>query len=714
MNIKGKVLITIEILSFIAGIAIASAIYRNTIQPFKDFISYNHHILGDVVNINSKLKRINYHALVIFYDYKFKPSGYVKSVKKSLAAIRKTSLETDSEYSDLFFDEKMAIPSGKANYYNNPNHKNSGFLFENKNIIANDEVKSAIFNSYCNYKFVYTPILMKFIKHSDRFSVGLDKKIFFSYLINYSVIPEHKITDRIFKDSDKLADFADIAFAIGSAIIFFLFIVFSLLLNRYIANLDDSEKKFKKFFDENPLVMLIINPETGKITDVNVMAEKYYGFSRTELLSMKISDIAVLDESEHKRMRLEVFNNNNNDSRIYTLKHRLRNGNIRTVETSLIRITIKGEAYLIDAVNDITERIEYQDRLSKLNAKLDKAILYYNMLVSINEIKEDDELLYLKKVVEIISGISGFEENIWIGRLVSRESLTLETIAYTGKYGAIIDDFYKNSSWREKSVTLNAIKTKRLYYTQNYSNDLTLDNDMAKESNIASGAAVPILRNGEVWGIISMASPKAEMLHGDILDIFQRIANLIGREFDEIDLKLKEEQSRKIIENLAYNDPLTGIPNRASFMQRIKSAASRAKRYGRPLTLIMLDLDGFKEINDTFGHEAGDRVLAGIAGRIKSSLRQEDEVFRIGGDEFTVIVDNFQSEENVAEISKRIIKEINLPFIFGDNQSHVGVSIGIAVKTNEGLDCDELIRIADAAMYEVKSGGKNDYRIKYI
>ena len=171
--------------------------------------------------------------------------------------------------------------------------------------------------------------------------------------------------------------------------------------------------------------------------------------------------------------------------------------------------------------------------------------------------------------------------------------------------------------------------------------------------------------------------------------------------------KLTQER----IQHMAHFDALTGLPNRTLFYDRLRQALSMAKRNENGLALLYMDLDGFKQVNDTMGHHAGDLLLMGVANRLKSCIRESDTVARLGGDEFTIILNDTHKREDVSGVAKKIIEAMSVSFDLEGHQAQIGISIGISRYSEEASNEDELMRRADEAMYEAKSAGKNTYRL---
>lgn len=163
------------------------------------------------------------------------------------------------------------------------------------------------------------------------------------------------------------------------------------------------------------------------------------------------------------------------------------------------------------------------------------------------------------------------------------------------------------------------------------------------------------------------------------------------------------------IQHMAHYDSLTGLPNRPLFYDRLRQSLSMAKRNNSGLALLYMDLDGFKKINDSMGHHAGDLLLMAVSERLIKCTRESDTVARLGGDEFTIILNEAHKLEDATGVAKKIIEAISAPFELDGQQAVIGISIGISRYSEDVSNEDEMMRIADEAMYEAKKAGKNTY-----
>ncbi|MCP5300296.1 MAG: EAL domain-containing protein [Chromatiaceae bacterium] len=178
--------------------------------------------------------------------------------------------------------------------------------------------------------------------------------------------------------------------------------------------------------------------------------------------------------------------------------------------------------------------------------------------------------------------------------------------------------------------------------------------------------------------------------------------------FDE--MRIQVAQREKELDHLAHHDTLTGLPNRAFFRRRLSQALSNTQSTRMLVGLLFLDLDRFKQINDSYGHAAGDSMLQEIARRLLSVFRQDDIVARLGGDEFAVLLENLHERDEMTRLANKALSAIERPYAFGDQLFYSGASIGIAVAPDDGTDPDRLIQLADAAMYASKQDEGSSYR----
>jgi diguanylate cyclase (GGDEF)-like protein len=173
--------------------------------------------------------------------------------------------------------------------------------------------------------------------------------------------------------------------------------------------------------------------------------------------------------------------------------------------------------------------------------------------------------------------------------------------------------------------------------------------------------------------------------------------------------ELERKRSEEVIKNMAYHDALTGLPNRMLLNDRLKMGLAHAQRNKRIMAVLFIDLDGFKEINDSYGHGIGDLILQGVADRLTQCIREEDTLSRLGGDEFIVFLPRISSVEDAENLAEKLLAVVRTPFYFDGQMMRVSLSIGISFFPKDGKSASVLLKKADEALYQAKNKGKNTY-----
>jgi diguanylate cyclase (GGDEF)-like protein len=210
-------------------------------------------------------------------------------------------------------------------------------------------------------------------------------------------------------------------------------------------------------------------------------------------------------------------------------------------------------------------------------------------------------------------------------------------------------------------------------------------------------------KSRKVLGTVALYFREAMAPTKEDLQLFSICTNLAG-------IAVESRASEEKIRYLAHYDGLTSLPNRFLFKEFLDLALRNARRHRKKFAVFFLDLDKFKDINDTFGHEAGDHVLKETAQRLRGCLRQTDKIARMGGDEFYILIEDLNDGQYAADVARKLLEEASRPLYIGDQQRQLSVSIGIGIYPDDGKNGQTLLKNADSAMYRAKHLGKNGYQ----
>ncbi len=429
------------------------------------------------------------------------------------------------------------------------------------------------------------------------------------------------------------------------------------------------EKSYYNFmFEVNHSMMLLIDPETGRIIDANSSASSFYGYSTEELKRMKISDINALSKEE---IFYEMQNAKLQKRNHFYFPHRLANGEIRQVEVYSGPIIRKGKKLLYSLIHDITERKKAEDKIIILNSILSSVSKINQMMV-----RETDQTLLFQKTLDILIETRRYHI-AWIGKLC-KKSIIQMAIA-----GTIVDDcdIYLDDILLEK-----VIKDRKT---------IVKEDDLRKNCN---NIIIPIICEDQIFGILNMYS------FNDVLnEEIKLLEDLVG----SIGLVIEKYRVVEQLKESVIKDYLTGLYNRQGFMEFAQKQLAHSKREGKVFGVLMMDLDNFKNINDFYGHLAGDQVLIKFANILTSIVRETDVVCRLGGDEFAAIIKADLKELQL--ICKRIKTELQNWSRNDQIVKNLGISIGIALwGPDHSDDIENLLKNADQKMYLEKMEHKNE------
>ncbi len=224
----------------------------------------------------------------------------------------------------------------------------------------------------------------------------------------------------------------------------------------------------------------------------------------------------------------------------------------------------------------------------------------------------------------------------------------------------------------------------------------------AGDDPVQSTAVVVIPGGKHPFGVLVAADDRPREFTAADVSYLQSIANMLAAAIDR-------KETERNVQELALRDPLTDLPNRVLFYDHLCQGLARVKRHGEMLAILLLDLDHFKDVNDSLGHAAGDDLLIRVASRLRACTRESDPPARLGGDEFALILPDLRTPAAASAVAQKIAAHLAEPFLIEGHEVHVGVSIGITVCPADGEQADQLLRNADLALYRAKFEGRGGY-----
>ena len=413
------------------------------------------------------------------------------------------------------------------------------------------------------------------------------------------------------------------------------------------AQIRHSEEELRAMLDSMQDTCYQVNKE-GVVTRVSSSVQKLVGFSPEEILGTQLADLYVDPHGREKF--LKALNNSGGQISNYEAQLRRKDGSVIWVSTNAhYNINKQGEIIGIEGTTrDVTERRQSETLMRELSAALEQTADSVS-IISLNGTIEFVNAAYEKT--------TGYRKEEAVGQNAR--------LLKSGKHDK---NFYRNM-WKTIlegniffDVFINRRKDGSLYY---------------EETSISP------LKNedGAILKFISVGK-----------DITERM----------------ETQQR--LHYLAHHDVLTSLPNRSLFLDRLNHALTRITDKNERLAVLFLDLDRFKVINDTLGHDIGDRVLIDLAKRLDTCVYKGDTIARLSGDEFAIIIENLEHTDQATNLARSILHDLSKPFVIGNHTLFVSVSIGISVSPIDGEDSKTLLKHADIAMYRAKDKGRNTYQ----
>ncbi|NMF88867.1 EAL domain-containing protein [Aromatoleum petrolei] len=454
--------------------------------------------------------------------------------------------------------------------------------------------------------------------------------------------------------------------------------------------------------------LVVITDRNGRIEYVNPSVTRVTGYEAHEVLG--------------KSPRM--FSSGNTPARIYKdlwaslcdgkvwrgeLLNRQKNGELYWAHmvASPIRDAHDRITHLVAVKENLTERKQTERMLHKLNRTLRLLTHCHEALVRIGE---ENELL--RHICNTITRTGGYRL-AWAGFAERDERMSVRPVMHAGYEQGYLEtlDITWNSAVRENGPIGRAVRTGRPVVVNNIGDDETFVRSheaLARDYHACVG--LPLCKDGQVLGVLAIYADETDAFDSEEVELLGKLAENLAYGIVSLRTMADRKRYQAQLEYQAGHDSLTGLPNRALLTDRLQQVIGRAQRYRRNAAILFLDLDHFKYVNDSLGHNSGDRLLKAVAERLASCVRDEDTVARLGGDEFVVVLQEVDGEEQVAAAIHRIQEAMTGAYPLDDNELYVSCSIGASICPRDGASVQTLLMNADTALYRAKAQGRNNFQ----
>ncbi|HUP93261.1 MAG TPA: EAL domain-containing protein [Burkholderiales bacterium] len=438
----------------------------------------------------------------------------------------------------------------------------------------------------------------------------------------------------------------------------------------------------------------------GRYRGVNKAWEEFFGIGRAAFVGKSVYDLYPTDKALAERLdSLDRALWEKPGTQSYEETIPAADGTRRNVVYYKATYIGAGEAVagLIGTIIDITERKQAERRQSMEHAVTRVLAEATNLADAVPKV--------IQTICETMGWHYGdrYELDVEAGVLRRREMWCIDTpeiraFAKSAEHRAVAPDASGTGLVRRTYAT-----RKPVWISDIAAHAGLQRKDLIEKAGLHGAFAFPLTAGGPVLGVM-------EFFHRDVLEpdaMLIQIAESIGSQIGQFIVRMKAEEAVKFV---AMHDALTNLPNRVMFNERLEQAIANAERHGRRLALMFIDLDRFKVINDTLGHESGDLLLREVALRLNESLRTGDIVARLGGDEFVVLLEDVPEVLNLGTVADKLISALTQSFVIAGREVHVTASIGISTYPLDAQDIRSLMRYADIAMYRAKEQGRNTFQ----
>ena len=491
--------------------------------------------------------------------------------------------------------------------------------------------------------------------------------------------------------------------------------------------LRDSERKFHTISNAAQDA-IILTDEDNRVVYWNPAAERILGYGESEIIGHRLYDLLVpVEQIDHVRAGFQRFAASGEGPMVgktLELEALHKHGYLLPVELSVSALRMDGRWHAVGILRDISARKREETRLERTTRALGALHASDRLLT-----RATNERQLLNGVCRSLVRQAG-HDFVWLGLFDPKQPGTLQLAAMAVSRDAAavphspptacLHDAAEQAcpAWRALHGRRAEIVTDIQAFTA-----APQWRDAALADGWQSAMSLPLLDGDQALGVISIYGRQAGLFDEEEADLLHELADNLVYGMRALRTRDQHLQAQDRLVHQAFHDSLTGLPNRAMLLQALEEVIGRLTRVPGAAGILFIDLDDFKLVNDTLGHDAGDEVLRQVGGRLQGVLRGSDMVARQGGDEFIILMswlcdgrDGMVTEERpsdcsqeAAVVAERVVDALKQPFLIQGQDTYLGASIGIALCPYDASDSQTLLRFADSAMYRAKEVGKGYY-----
>ncbi len=414
-----------------------------------------------------------------------------------------------------------------------------------------------------------------------------------------------------------------------------------------------TEEQYQTLFQSNPLPTFICDTRKWRFLEINEAAAREYGYSREELLKLSLPELGLPEDAD--RLTETLMNLGPTSGEVGTWLHRTKDGAEIEAEMASFRIQFARQQARVVIARDVTRR------------KHTHAVMWQDL---------ERFGLTAKATNDVMLDWDLTNDQLW------RSDNYSEVFGRSGeKAGISMASWFEHILPEDRARVQEQLLATVKSSSDHWSDEFRILRDDETITHVIARGHITRSEDGS-----------ARRMNGVLQDITER--------------REQEERTRF----LADHDELTELPNRSLFRQALNKALQRAERNGKMLSILFFDLDRFKNINDSLGHDAGDEVLRAVAERLIACVRKIDMVARFGGDEFAVLTEGLSAEDQASAVARKILEALSKPMILAGRQYRPAASIGISTYPTDGRDAQALLKNADIAMYRAKEEGRGTFQ----